>query len=224
MRAVEDRQERTAPLALGGGDQFQINPGGLVKNQKVRNHVSVQIAQQLYRLGDISAEIINDSRRRPRAFGWEIRRMIRSNTRAICESTVTNRSQMDRRVFLVNALAQTAVARCQQDFAGLDAAELVEKRRFVGDLGTAKLAGGDVADREAVARLALADRGEKIIATAVERFIGRHRARGNYPDHFTLDHALGQGRIFHLLANCYFMAGFEEFLNIGLRRVIRYAA
>ena len=124
---------------------------------------------------------------------------------------------MDRRIFFVNPLAQSAVAlrpttthwaecgRARRRDAASSASSVQRNSPVVISVS---------ARPKAVAPCA--HRGEKIIAAGIERFIGGHRARRNDPHDFAFDHALGQGRVFHLFADRDFMAGFEEFLNVGL--------
>ena len=131
---------------------------------------------------------------------------------------------MNERIFLIETLTQAAIAARQQQLARMDAAELVQERLLLSNLGKTKFARGDIGGSQSEAALAFPYCRQEIIAAGIEPFCRGDRPGGNHPHHFPLHDPFRTHGIFHLLTNGNFVTGFEQFLNIRLSRMIGHTA
>ena len=93
-----------------------------------------------------------------------------------------------------------------------------------GEGGGIHLAGGQVAQAQAIPGRVGVDGAEIVILAVLQHGGGDDRPRGDHPDDVPVHQALGQGRVLRLLADGHFIALGDEPGDIALAGVIGHAA
>ena len=92
-----------------------------------------------------------------------------------------------------------------------------------GQLGDIELSGTDIGVGDPGFAFVLDDRDEVVVGLRIEEVGFYDRARGNDPDYFTINQALGQGGLADLVADRYFVTPVDQFGQVVVQGMMRDA-
>jgi len=235
-RVIHQPKERPPPLAVGhGSGQLQISPGGVIQHEKLAALVGDQLPQMqrppLLRLLQV---VQNGSGGRSRQLHRSAERL-RRHAELIVEQPagivpvigpVIHEGQQRGDIQLQGAVQGSVPADGRQEkLPRSHACRLCHGGGAPLHFGGTEMTGGEIEAGQAEQVVPTRDKGkEEIILLRREGIRIDHESRRYDLDNLAPDDPLDRFGILHLLAYGHFFAGFDQFGNVGVGRVVGDAA